>query len=54
MRKARLGWTMPEEDARSLLLLIEERIRSGDTEAWHRDLLIRLRDMIEHDLEEQN
>jgi len=54
MRKARLGWTMPEEDARSLLLLIEERIRSGDTKAWHRDLLIRLREMIEDDLGERD
>src|SRR5215210_3984802 len=27
MRIARLGWTMPEEDARSMLWLLEERIR---------------------------
>src|SRR3954465_1145789 len=27
MRKARRGWTMPEEDARSMLWLLEERIR---------------------------
>src|SRR4051812_44851897 len=28
MRQARRGWTMPEEDACSMLRLIEERIRS--------------------------
>src|SRR3982751_760149 len=27
MRKARRGWTMPEEDARSMLWLLEELIR---------------------------
>ena len=27
MRKARRGWVMPEEDARFMLRLIEERIR---------------------------
>src|SRR4051794_32743780 len=27
MRNARRGWTMPEEDARSMLWLLEERIR---------------------------
>ena len=50
MRKARRGWTMPEEDARSMLTLIEERIRSSDIRIEHRDALIRLRAMIEDDL----
>ena len=42
---------MPEEDTRSMLLLIEERIRSSAIEVQHRDLLIRLQSMIEEDLE---
>jgi hypothetical protein len=47
MRKARCGWTMPEEDARSMLRLIEERIRSSSIDVQHRDVLIRLRAIIE-------
>ena len=50
MRNARRSWTMPEEDARSMLTLIEERIRSSDIRIEHRDALIRLRAMIEDDL----
>src|SRR4051794_27490396 len=50
MRKARRGWTMPEEDARSMLTMIEERIRSSDILLEHRHTLIRLRAMIEDDL----
>ena len=50
MRIARLGWTMPEEDARSMLLIIEERIRSSNIRIEHRDALIRFRAMIEDDL----
>ena len=50
MRKARRGWTMPEEDARSLLTMIEERIRSSDIRFEHRDALIRLREHLEDDL----
>src|SRR5215203_4752459 len=30
MRNARRGWTMPEEEACSMLTMIEERIRSSD------------------------
>ena len=41
---------MPEEEARPMLRLIEERIKTSDIEVRHRDLLIRLRDMIEDDL----
>ena len=41
---------MPEEDARSLLQQIEERIRASDIEVEHRDVLIRLRSLIEEDL----
>ena len=50
MCKARRGWVMPEEDARSMLRLIEGRIRSSDISVEHRDVLIRLRAMIEDDL----
>ena len=50
MRQARRGWTMPEEDARSMLLMIEERIRASDIRVEHRDALIRPRAMIEDDL----
>ena len=50
MRKVRRGWTMLEEDAHSMLGLIEERIRSSDIRVEHRDVLIRLRAMIEDDL----
>ena len=49
MRKIR-GWVMPEDDARSMLQRIAERIRSSDIEVEHRDVLIRLRSIIEEDL----
>ena len=49
MRKIR-GWVMPEDDARSMLHQIEERIRSSKIEVQHRDVLIRLRSLIEEDL----
>ena len=52
MRKARRGWVMPEKDARCMLRLIEERIRSSEIEVEHRHVLIRLRAMIEEDLAE--
>ena len=52
MRKARRGLVMPEEDARSMLRLIEEQVGSSQIEVQHRDVLIRLRDMIEDDLAE--
>jgi len=42
---------MPEEDARSMLTMIEERIKKSDIRVEHRDALIRLRAMIEDDLE---
>jgi hypothetical protein len=49
MRKVR-GWFMPEDEARSMLRLIEKRIRSSDINVEHRDVLIRLRWLIEEDL----
>jgi len=50
MRKARRGWTMPEEDARPMLTMIEERIRSSGIQIEHRDALIRPRAMIKDGL----
>ena len=41
---------MPEEEARSMLRLIEERIGTSDIEVGHRDVLVRLRHIIEEDL----
>ena len=41
---------MPEDEARTLLRLIEDRVRGSDIEVRHRDALIRLRAMIEDDL----
>ena len=49
MRRQR-AWVMPDEDARSLLQQIEERIRASNIEVEHRDVLIRLRSLIEEDL----
>jgi hypothetical protein len=43
---------MPEEDMRSLLRLIEEKVRSSVIEVRHRDALIRLRSILESDLAE--
>ena len=41
---------MPDEGTRSMLTIIEERIRSSGIRVEHRDMLIRLRTMIEDDL----
>jgi hypothetical protein len=51
MRKRR-AWVLPEQDARSLLRQIEERIGWSDIQVQHRDVLIRLRSLIEEDLTE--
>ena len=50
MPRAYRGWSMPEEDARSMLSMLEEQIRSSSIEIEHQDVLIRLRAMIEDDL----
>jgi len=41
---------MPDDEARSFLRLIEDRIRSSEIDVRHRDALIRLRNVIEEDL----
>ncbi|ANY77322.1 hypothetical protein BB934_03025 [Microvirga ossetica] len=50
MRQSPRGWIMPEADILLLLRLIDERISSPKTEVRHRDTLIRLRDILEGDL----
>jgi hypothetical protein len=50
MRQRTRGWIMPEADILSLLRLIDERIASSQIEVRHRNTLIRLRDILEDDL----
>jgi hypothetical protein len=42
---------MPPEEARTFLQRLQEKIASSDIEVRHRDVLIRLRSIIEEDLE---
>ena len=51
MRKVRGAWTMSDEDARSMLRHIEERIKASNIGIRNRDALIRLRAIIEDDLQ---
>jgi hypothetical protein len=41
---------MPEEDARTLLAQIEEKVRSSEIQVADKDTLIRLRSLLEQDL----
>jgi hypothetical protein len=41
---------MPQDEASSLIQLIEERIRTGDIEVRHRDALVRLRSALEEQI----
>jgi hypothetical protein len=41
---------MPEEDARTLLAQIEEKVRSSEIQVADKDALIRLRSLLEQDL----
>ena len=50
MRHRARGWIMPEADIAALIRLIDERVRSPRIEVQHRDTLIRLRDILEGDL----
>jgi hypothetical protein len=45
---------MPAEEARTFLQQIQEKIASSDIEVPHRDVLIRLRSIIEEDLEAES
>jgi hypothetical protein len=47
----RQAWTIPADEARTLLSLLHHKIASSAIEVGHRDLLIRLRSIIEEDLE---
>jgi hypothetical protein len=50
MRPQTRGWIMPEADMRSMLKFIDEKIRLAEIETRHRDALIRLREILENDL----
>ncbi len=52
MRSRARGWIMPAEDIPSMLQMIEEKIASSEIEVQHRDTLIRLKSLLEDDLEE--
>jgi len=41
---------MPQDEASSLIQLIEARIRTGDIEVRHRDALVRLRSVLEEQI----
>ena len=45
------AWTMPVDEARTFLQHVQEKIASSDIEVAHRDVLIRLRSIIEEDRE---
>ncbi len=51
MRSRARGWIMPVEDIAPMLQMIEEKIASSEIEVEHRHALIRLRDILEDDLQ---
>jgi hypothetical protein len=51
MQQRTRGWIMPEADMLSMLKLIDERVRSPEIDVRHRDALIRLKDILEQDLD---
>ena len=53
MRARRRGWIMPREDIPSMLQMIEAKIASSEIEFQHRSALIRLRAILEEDLQDQ-
>jgi hypothetical protein len=50
----RRAWTIPADEARTLLHLLQQKIASSDIEVGHRDVLIRLGSIIEEDLEAES
>ncbi len=54
MRSRQRGWIMPEEDIPSMLQMIEAKIASSEIAVDHRHALIRLRDILEGDLQSSN
>ena len=53
MRARRRGWIMPRGDIPSMLQMIEAKIASSEIELQHRSALIRLRAIVEEDLQDQ-
>ena len=51
MRQRTRGWIMHEADMLSMLRMIDERMRSLEIDVRNRDALIRLRDILEQDLD---
>ena len=43
-------WFMPQDEARSMIQLIEAKIRTSEIEARHRDALVRLRSVLEEQI----
>ena len=43
-------WFMPQDEARSMIQLIEAKIRTSDIEVRHRDALVRLRSALEEQI----
>ncbi len=50
MRHETRGWIMPEADMLSTLRLIDEKLQLSEIDVRHRDVLIRLREILENDL----
>ena len=53
MRVRRRGWIMRREDIPPMLQMIEAKIASSEIEFQHRSALIRLRAILEEDLQDQ-
>ena len=51
VRSRQHGWIMPEEDIPSMLHMIEQKIASSSMDVQHWDALIRLRHVLEEDLQ---
>jgi len=43
-------WLMPQDEARSMIQLIEAKIRTSEIEVRHRDALVRLRSVLEEQI----
>jgi len=43
-------WFMPQDEARSMIQLIEAKIRTSEIEVRHRDALVRLRSVLEEQI----
>jgi hypothetical protein len=53
MRARRRGWIMLREDIPPMLQMIEAKIASSEIEFQHRSALIRLRAILEEDLQDR-